>query len=247
MKRNQETGVLVREDSITSYNLQDLKVKHPKQIKIRDFTPHEEARISGADWEWWFVDNDGAIGFAVQAKRLDKGAYDVAYTPDNHPPQIETLLKYCQHAADISPLYCWYNYFPWDEVENDVWGCAIADGYSVYGKHLFETCSIEDIQPISAPWHHLVCNFNRYGSYWIRDMTRGLSQQASSLAPLALPAPIVRRVPEVHPGGLPNRVIDLLKSKGVGAKPKQLRDPPVSYPGRLVIIERQWPRSNRFD
>jgi hypothetical protein len=246
MKRSRQTGILVGEEAITALNLQDIKIAHSAQVKIRDFTHHEEARFSGADWEWWFVDPAGAIGFAVQAKRLEKGRYDVAYKPDNHDLQINTLLRYCASAGDLSPLYCWYNYFPDVTDEIDFWGCALADGYAVYGRHLTKKYKQADMQPISTPWQHLVCNFDKYGIDHILDVAEHLASAPSPrLSAMPLPSGVRIVPPAVHRNGLPQRVVELLKSKGTGSKLVQ-KDRPLKYPGRLVVIERKWPKSRRF-
>jgi len=246
MQRNHDTGILVREEAITSTNLQELKIAHSDRIKIRDFSVHEESKKTGADWEWWFLDKDTneAIGFAVQAKRLNSGSYDVGYEPENNPPQIETLLNYCADVGDITPLYCWYNYFPqWEELR-DEWGCALADGYYVYSRHVKKQYSLKDLIPNSIPWHQLVCGFDRSGVTHIYKVASAMAMHASVPA-VALPGK-VQISPEIHTTGLPQRVLDMLSTKGKGKSLIQ-KDPPVPYPGGLIIIERRRPKSDRFE
>jgi hypothetical protein len=245
MERNHLTKILVDEEGITGVNLQELKIKHPYQVQIFDFTPHEESKRTGADWEWWFVDGAYAMGFAVQAKRLDRGKYDVGYKPKNNPLQIETLLRYCSIAGDISPLYCWYNYFHDENAESDFWGCALADGVAVYEKHMAGKYKLTDIKPISRPWHRLVCHFLDSGIESVDWEATSLASKIANPA-IVLPSGVSPVSPTVHKNGLPQRVKNMINSKGKNGK-LILTDPPTSYPGRIVIVQRAWPRSDRFD
>lgn len=117
LKKNFETGITLREDGITAINLQDL-YRYSPNLTIIDFSPHMESKVSGADWEWWFVKPGSFFGTAVQAKCLKNGTYDISYRPKSNsatpaiikPLQIETLLNYAK-KWDLTPQYCFYNYF----------------------------------------------------------------------------------------------------------------------------------------
>ncbi len=246
MKRNYTTGILVREEAMTGINLQHLKITHPEHIRIRDFSPFEESSKTGADWEWWFVDGEFALGFAVQAKRLNNGIYDIGYQPKKNPLQIETLLKYCSDAADLTPLYCWYNYFQNELVVKDAWGCALADGYTVYKEHLGKNYNVDSIRRISEPWHYLACGFSVHGIENIVRFAQRLAYMSPQISQMALPNGINRVPISVHQNGLPKRVRDMLTSQSSG-NTLYKKDRPLAYPGKLIVIERQWPKSTRFD
>src|SRR5258708_2500989 len=81
MGQSVSSGIWLREDAYTAINLQDLFEFHGRELLIVDFSPHIESNVTGADWEWWFLDRDGAFGAAVQAKCLRAGHYDLGYTP----------------------------------------------------------------------------------------------------------------------------------------------------------------------
>jgi len=44
----------VGEESLTDYLLWQVS-RHLECVKYVKFTRHQEARFTGADWEWWFV------------------------------------------------------------------------------------------------------------------------------------------------------------------------------------------------
>ena len=59
----------VKEESITDWLLFDIS-ENIKSVYYQAFTRHEEARKTGADWEWWFVFRDFAMKLRIQAKKL---------------------------------------------------------------------------------------------------------------------------------------------------------------------------------
>ncbi len=64
----------VKEESITDWLL-DFFDQNSNQIRYYQFNRHEEAKLSGADWDWWILypNNKGCFKIRVQAKRLRKG------------------------------------------------------------------------------------------------------------------------------------------------------------------------------
>jgi hypothetical protein len=173
MAKTHTTGILLREDALTSINLQDLYHYKGPSFTFFDFTAMEESRESGADWEWHFVQPTGAFGAAVQAKSLVGGLYDIGYRPKKGPPQIERLLRYARRHG-LSPHYCFYNYWdgpaaaspfwPCPSIDRHLplWGCAIADGLAVWELHRAGSHSLTDILPVCLPWHCLVCCPGRF-------------------------------------------------------------------------------------
>jgi hypothetical protein len=99
----------VKEESITDWLLYDIS-KNAAEVTYVAFSRHEEARTTGADWEWWILFSDGAIRLRVQAKRL----FD---TKDNYPELARTNkygLQITKLLADSStvnafPLYAFYH------------------------------------------------------------------------------------------------------------------------------------------
>lgn len=58
----------VKEESISDWLLFDMSQKI-RRIVSKSFTRHEEAKLTGADWEWWILYSNVAYKFRVQAKR----------------------------------------------------------------------------------------------------------------------------------------------------------------------------------
>lgn len=98
----------VKEESLTDWLLFDVSEKI-EGIAYRDFTRHEEARETGADWEWWFVFNKYSIKMRIQAKKIkenDDNYPGIAHT-NQYGLQIEKLLKDAKGSNSI-PLYAFY-------------------------------------------------------------------------------------------------------------------------------------------
>jgi len=83
----------VGEESITDWLLYTLS-SNITSLKYKKFTKHQEARVTGADWEWWIVGKKQSIRLRIQAKKLKaKGDNypSLAYS-NAHGLQIEKLL-----------------------------------------------------------------------------------------------------------------------------------------------------------
>ena len=65
MKKQPSVG----EESITDWLLFALS-ESLTSLKYKTFSRHKEARETGADWEWWFVDDKKALCLRIQAKKL---------------------------------------------------------------------------------------------------------------------------------------------------------------------------------
>ncbi len=241
MRLSETTKVLLGETAITSLNLQDLIAKHSAEIDIVDFSPIVEARVTGADWEWWFVDGAQAIGFAIQAKRLDGGRYDVGYKPRNYAYQINTLLRY-SWANGLLPLYCWYNYLAPKGGKSypQYWGCAVADGYSVYQHHKRKEYTAGHLLPISVPWHALACEFDKRSVAGIHHMSHLLRHvQIDTVSKrYALPRNVGRVDPNPGLLGLPARVRSLLTFKDRIHEGAILDIPVRQLPRALVVVRK---------
>lgn len=168
MHANLTTPIWLREDGITSLNLQDIYLLLRKQVLVIDFSPYVESHKTGADWEWWFLGHKSVFGAAVQAKCLSpKNTYDVGYIPSYGYPQIDRLLDYSL-ANSLAPLYCFYNW--WNPTnapqqwpcrsypqQEELWGCALADGWTIYQHHLANQYSAGALTTDCEPWHCIVC------------------------------------------------------------------------------------------
>jgi hypothetical protein len=164
---NHTTPISVREDGITALNLQDLYLLQLKEFTVFDFTPQVESSTTGADWEWWFMQPGKYFGAAVQAKALTTDQkYDIAYVPKNGYPQIRRLLDYSKNKG-LAPMYCFYNWWRMPPARHwpcqsfveheDLWGCALADGFNVWKLHLRQKYSLADLNKYTMPWHCIAC------------------------------------------------------------------------------------------
>ncbi|HEX6745910.1 MAG TPA: DUF6615 family protein [Longimicrobium sp.] len=98
----------VREESITDWLLYQL-TERASWIKYYQFPRHEEARESGADWEWWLISDRESFGMRVQAKNLcghDDSYPQIAYA-NRHGLQIEKLIE-AARRFNVLPLYALY-------------------------------------------------------------------------------------------------------------------------------------------
>jgi hypothetical protein len=99
----------VKEESLTDWLLYDIDVRRPDVI-YKAFTRQEEARDTGADWEWWLIFPDGAVRLRVQAKKL-KAANDnypgLAHT-NKYGLQIDKLIADAS-KVNAFPIYAFYS------------------------------------------------------------------------------------------------------------------------------------------
>lgn len=165
---NHTTPIAIREDGITALNLQDLYQLRSREFTVFDFSPHVESWNTGADWEWWFMQPGKNFGAAVQAKTLSPAQdYAIAYRSGrSRYPQICRLRDYSK-AKGLTPMYCFYNWWPVPPIKHwpcdsiikqeDLWGCALADGHNVWRLHQQQRYSLKDLHPYTMPWHCIVC------------------------------------------------------------------------------------------
>ncbi len=62
----------VKEESITDWLLDYFHQRAPN-VRYYEFNRIEEARYTGADWDWWFLLRKGCFKVRVQAKKLRYG------------------------------------------------------------------------------------------------------------------------------------------------------------------------------
>jgi len=99
----------VGEESITDWILFELSRSLP-ELKYTKFTRHKEASTTGADWEWWIVDNECAIKMRIQAKKIISGKDNyagLAYKRGSGS-QIKKLIQDAEKENFI-PFYALYS------------------------------------------------------------------------------------------------------------------------------------------
>lgn len=99
----------VGEESITDWFLFNISEKLP-YIKYKQFTRYVEGRVTGADWEWWFVfSNSQSFATRVQAKkiRLNKDNYSGLAHTTQGKLQIDKLISDARHNG-MAAFYAFY-------------------------------------------------------------------------------------------------------------------------------------------
>lgn len=96
----------VGEESLTDWLLMEISDKI-KRIVYQPFTRHEEARVTGADWEWWFLYPHIAYKFRVQAKKTYPNNYGSLNYTNKYGKQIDKLIDDARNKNFI-PLYAFY-------------------------------------------------------------------------------------------------------------------------------------------
>lgn len=99
----------VKEESLTDWLLYELSKREPR-VSYKTFTRHEEAKHTGADWEWIFVCHDGVVRFRVQAKKLfaNTDNYPGLCKSNQYGQQISKLISSAK-LVPAYPLYVFYS------------------------------------------------------------------------------------------------------------------------------------------
>ncbi|WP_146231205.1 DUF6615 family protein [Micromonospora sicca] len=176
--RGRAVGLVPWETTFTDNLLLELATARPHEIFIRRFGADEES-VLGADWLWWFHDQDGYVGLRVQAKRAhpETGHINLKQPAPRQPDvlQAEVLARRAQQDGVVG-LYCLYTDHrpgphgyapcgpcPHGPLDHTQWGCALllAETAARHGraKRTFANAVLRD----SWPWYHLVCR--NYGDY----------------------------------------------------------------------------------
>src|SRR5208337_3889117 len=98
----------IKEESITDWLL-DYFHQNSSDVRYYEFDRHEEARFSGADWDWWFLLRTGCFKVRVQAKKLRRGKdhYSKLARSNQTGYQIDLLLD-SSATHNFYPLYALY-------------------------------------------------------------------------------------------------------------------------------------------
>lgn len=155
----------VKEPSLTDWLLFDISSRVPNVLYYA-FTQHEEARTTGADWEWWFVFRRQSMRLRVQAKKIHPTAnnYSSLARTNRHGLQIDMLLKDARQVNAI-PLYALYS-----AVSTNVMcglrsqkhrdGVFIAGGQQLYNTFIAgprKFIGVSDLLALSNPFSCFVC------------------------------------------------------------------------------------------
>lgn len=99
----------VGEESITDWLLYTLS-ERLRWVRYLKFTRHEEAKYTGADWEWWILGDRQCLGMRVQAKKTrgHPDLYPLMAYSNRRGLQIERLLEGAR-SANLLPLFAVYD------------------------------------------------------------------------------------------------------------------------------------------
>ena len=167
MKKQPSVG----EESITDWLLFALS-ESLTSLKYKTFSRHKEARETGADWEWWFVDDKKALCLRIQAKKLfaSKDNYNsLAYT-NKYGLQIEKLIDNAK-TKNALPFYTFYYSSPcnpkvlcagttWNKKDCGIFISPAKQLYNDFIIHGKKKVTDSDILTLSNPLHCLVCCTN---------------------------------------------------------------------------------------
>lgn len=153
----------VKEESLTDWMLFDISEKSSK-VRYQLFSRHEEARTTGADWEWWFVSDRQSLRLRVQAKKAQgsKDLYSELARTNRHGLQIDKLLADAKKQNAL-PLYA---FFSSENVQTLCGGRKPAEGVylagatRVYGDFIAvarKKVTAKDVLRISNPLSCITC------------------------------------------------------------------------------------------
>ena len=103
-----EKQPFVKEESITDWLLFEISNKIPR-FYYKSFTRKEEAKETGADWEWWIIFDNSIFRMRIQAKKikLNSDNYHLLAYTNKYGLQIEKLIEKSQQDNFI-PFYSFY-------------------------------------------------------------------------------------------------------------------------------------------
>ncbi|PEC20583.1 DUF6615 family protein [Bacillus cereus] len=173
-----ESTILAREETYSESTLLELYRNMPiDQYGFKKVTAPEESK-NGADWEWYIVEGEYWIRFAVQAKKLSikdsqkktKYLYRYLHSGTEKNSQCNRLLKYSYENGYI-PIYSFFNYIKAEDrkgikITRDVEGQIELLGWTYcFAEKISPTFSdmnneFKDIWDFSEPMKTLFCKTN---------------------------------------------------------------------------------------
>ena len=152
----------VKEESLTDYLLFQLSEK-VSRIRYKAFTRQEEAKTTGADWEWWIIlSNNCAYKLRVQAKKGFPDNYPHIAHSNKYGLQIEKLLEDAINTNSM-PLYAFYTngigqvMCPLGINDEGVYMAGANKVYSSFIQGIRQKISIQSVLSISNPLSCFFC------------------------------------------------------------------------------------------
>lgn len=101
----------VKEESLTDWLLYEISQKS-SLITYHAYTRHEEAKFTGADWEWewWFLTSSGSLKLRVQAKKAYSGKLNL-YAGIAHSNKYGLQNEMLRNAAAADGAMALYAFF----------------------------------------------------------------------------------------------------------------------------------------
>jgi hypothetical protein len=97
----------VKEETLTDWLLFQFSENIPNTASII-FNRFQEARVTGADWEWWFLFPTTNYRLRIQAKKMANDNYSSIAYSNKYGLQIEKLLQDAIKTNSI-PFYVFYS------------------------------------------------------------------------------------------------------------------------------------------
>jgi hypothetical protein len=160
----------VGEESLTDWLLYEIANRLPFVYYLK-FTRRQEARESGADWEWWFIGRKVSLGLRIQAKKLavKPDYYPVLAYTNAHGLQIERLIE-SANASNLLPFFALYhgtNKPPSirckDYIDAGLWeGVFLASATELYERFIMHRVKVErtDLLEMSDALSGMFCPRN---------------------------------------------------------------------------------------
>ena len=98
----------VGEESLTDWLLYECARTIPR-LKYHKFTRSQEAKVSGADWDWCLITSGATFTLRVQAKRAraSRDLYPALAYTNQYGLQIERLIASAK-SSNVRPVYAFY-------------------------------------------------------------------------------------------------------------------------------------------
>lgn len=155
----------VGEESATDWLLFELSEQIP-WIQYRKFNRFQEARTTGADWDWWFVDHDFSLALTVQAKKVSGSGdnYPALAYSNRYGLQLEKLRERARNE-NLLPFYCLYHRFVWEDImcrgrrsgEDGAFLAAADSLYNDFVAHGRRPVSAQDLLVKANPLSCILC------------------------------------------------------------------------------------------
>ncbi len=168
IEKSRKVNFQLKETSLTDFNMLMLKLNGNGSVITYPFNQREEAN-NGADWEWWFVNQNSWLGFRVQAKVIDTNSDSFIHlhyakrskkTKKVLKIQCNSLIKNAAISSTI-PIYCFYIHTDKGTIASkpnpDFYGCSLLGAFEVQKLYKKKQRKLADIETKVVGWHSLVC------------------------------------------------------------------------------------------